>query len=79
MGRKFLLTKFVCARCGGNLDTHLGPLPRPAEHENSEPTGADKVDMLVVLEPCRTCEKPLRDAEQAIKHLAALAHLAGGE
>lgn len=70
--RKFLVTKFVCAKCGSNLSLTYD-MPKTvgglSSYERGEPTGADMVNNFIAIEPCATCAKPLEKIVDALKTL----------
>ena len=76
--RKFLITKFVCAKCGSNLSLTYD-IPKSvgglSSYERGEPTGAHMVNNFIAIEPCATCAKPL---EKIVDALKALNEIAGG-
>lgn len=63
-GRKFLLMKLVCSRCGSNLELSYDR-PRKTDYEEGEPTGADMVATAVAVEPCRCVTARLDEMQQA--------------
>ncbi len=66
--RGFLVTKFVCANCGCNLQ--LSPeKPRTSKYAAGEPTGAAMVESLVVLVPCTCVTSQLEEMRNAAKLL----------
>jgi len=76
MFRKFLITKFVCAKCGSNLCiTYNTPKTSPG-YEEGQPTGAEMVENIVAVEPCETCARPLEKVRDALKTLNELAAVA---
>jgi hypothetical protein len=67
--RQFLVTKFVCSRCGGNLRlTYDVPASCP-KHAAGEPTGADMVQQAVAIEPCECVTSRLDEVLRAVKVL----------
>ena len=70
--RKFLVTKFVCAKCGSNLSLTYD-MPKTvgglSSYERGEPTGADMVNNFIAIEPCSACAKPLEKMVDALKTL----------
>ena len=71
MSREFLVTKLVCAKCGGILT--LGyPAPAVAPHAEGQPPGAAMVETRVAVEPCTACTRPLEDVRDALRVLSAL-------
>lgn len=69
--RKFLVTKFACAKCNSNLHIADGPMPKWAPHESGEPTGCETHENVILLEPCQKCMQPLEDMRQAARTLMA--------
>ena len=70
--REFLVTKMVCATCGGNLQLTYDVPTRAGHHAQGEPTGAHMVQQLVAVEPCRKCMAPLEQMRAAAKTLFAV-------
>ena len=70
--REFLITKFVCAKCGDNLELTYDKPSGAVRHADGEPTGAAKVEQVVVVEPCRRCLEPLENVRRAIGVLKEL-------
>jgi hypothetical protein len=72
--RRYLVTKFVCSKCKHTLDvSYQEPNERVyIGYEQGEPTGCEKVDQVVKVDPCVQCTKPAQDAVQAIKTLLEL-------
>jgi hypothetical protein len=71
MSREFLVTKFVCAKCGANLNLSYD-VPRGAgEYSDGEPTGALMVRSLIAVEPCKKCAEPMEDLKRAFKKAMA--------
>ena len=69
--REFLVTKMVCATCGGNLQLTYDVPTRAGHHAQGEPTGAYMVQQLVAVEPCRKCMAPLEQMKAAARTLFA--------
>lgn len=67
--REFLITKFICATCGSNLELTYDLPRKDADHAEGEPTGAAKVEQLVGVLPCKTCFQPLLDVKKALETL----------
>lgn len=67
--REFLITKFVCAKCGNNLELNVCVPNGAGGHIEGEPSGAYMVEKLVAIEPCKTCMKPLHEMRSAVKNL----------
>lgn len=65
--REFLLTKFVCARCGNNLKLTYDIPKNAGTYSPGEPTGADMVASLIAIIPCHCEIKPLEQMRAAIK------------
>ena len=66
--REFLVTKFVCAKCGANLK--LADMPKNAgQYAEGEPTGAAMVQLLVSIEPCECVTQQLDSIRRAAKVL----------
>jgi len=70
--REFLVTKFVCATCGGNLKLTYDVPKCAGHHANGEPTGAAMVQQLVAVEPCAPCLRPLEEMRNAARTLFAV-------
>jgi hypothetical protein len=72
MMREFLVTKFVCSKCGSNLHlTHDVPIGA-GKYANGEPTGAAMVQQLIAVEPCAACMRPLEEMCDAARTLIAI-------
>lgn len=67
MSREFLVTKFVCATCGTNLNLSYEKPKSAGQYVKGEPTGADMVQNLIAIEPCKTCLHPLEVMKAALK------------
>lgn len=67
--RKFLITKFVCAKCGTNLSLTYGVPKKGSNYADGEPTGADMVESIIAIEPCTTCARPTEKLIDALKTL----------
>jgi hypothetical protein len=66
MSREFLVTKFVCAVCGTNLSiTHA----KSSNYAHGEPTGANMVEHIAAIEPCKPCAAPLQQIRSALEVL----------
>ena len=64
MMRHFLVTKFVCAKCGGLLEVSYDqPSKKPMWGVRGEPTGAEMVEQYIFIKPCEECLKPLEDVK----------------
>jgi hypothetical protein len=70
MSREFLVTKFVCAVCGTNLNITYDMPTRASNYAHGEPTGANMVEQRVAVEPCKHCEAPLQQIRSALGVLA---------
>lgn len=70
--REFLVTKFVCAKCGGNLSLSYDVPKNAGQCAKGEPTGADMVEKLVAVEPCKCLTRQLDDVRRAIGILTDL-------
>lgn len=69
MKREFLVTKFVCASCGENLDLSCD-VPRGAgSYARGQPNGAAMVEQLVAIKPCRCVTGPLDDVRRDARAL----------
>lgn len=68
MMREFLITKFVCSKCGSNLQLSYQK-PAVSQYADGEPTGAAMVEQLVTIEPCRCTTQPLEEMRRAAKVL----------
>lgn len=69
MEREFLVTKMICANCGGNLSLTYKLPTAVSRHAQGEPTGAAMVEMLVSVQPCRTCMAPMETLRAAARTL----------
>jgi hypothetical protein len=69
MSRDFLVTKFVCAKCGTNLSLTYDVPTHAGSYSQGEPTGATMVEQLVAVDPCEKCLKPLEQVRSAISIL----------
>lgn len=68
--REFLITKFVCSKCGSNLQMTYDVPKAAGRHAAGEPTGADMVQQIVAIEPCEKCMQPLEELRAAARVLA---------
>lgn len=66
--REFLVTKFVCAACGSNLELAT-EMPKTSRYSEGQPSGAFMLEQLVSVKPCQKCMKPLDGMRQAMKTL----------
>lgn len=71
MKREYLITKFVCAKCGTNLQLSYDVPKGAGRYSNGEPTGAAMVEKLVAIEPCEVCMEPLEAMKKAFKKAMA--------
>lgn len=67
--REFLVTKFVCARCGSKLAITYNVPKGSGQYLENEPTGAHMVEQLVAVEPCESCAKPMEELRKAVQTL----------
>lgn len=67
--RKFLITKLICSRCGENLSLTYDKPKGSSKHADGEPTGGEKVEVRVAVEPCDTCLRPIKEVEEALSVL----------
>lgn len=67
--REFLVTKFVCAKCGTNLQPTYDMPKGAGQYADGEPTGACMVQQTIAIEPCERCMKPLEDMKAAARVL----------
>ena len=66
--REFLVTKFVCSNCGGNLQLS-SEKPASSKYADGEPTGAAMVESLVVIVPCKCVTRQIDEMRNAAKVL----------
>ncbi len=66
-GRQFLVTKFKCSVCGFLLNLSYEAPQGIRNYAEDEPTGSEKVEQFVAIEPCPHCMKPYHDLSRAIK------------
>lgn len=69
MIREFLVTKMVCAKCGGNLSLSYEKPQGAGQYAYGEPTGAAMVQQIVAVEPCESCMAPVRRVQVALEVL----------
>jgi hypothetical protein len=69
MIREFLVTKFKCAACGGLLTLNYNAPKAGSDYAEGEPTGAAMVQLVVAIEPCFQCIRPVQEVRQALKTL----------
>jgi len=67
--REFLITKFVCSKCGSNLKLTYELPKGSSQHTDGEPTGAAMVEQRIAIEPCQCVQRPLNDVRHAVKAL----------
>lgn len=67
--REFLLTKFVCSKCGSNLRLTYDVPKAAGQYAEGEPTGANMVHQLVAIDPCEKCAPPIPKIKAALMHL----------
>jgi hypothetical protein len=71
MKREFLITKFVCAKCGTNLQLSYDKPKSAGSYIDGEPTGAAMVQNLIAIEPCDVSMEPLEAMKKAFKKAMA--------
>jgi len=69
MMREFLITKFVCSKCGNNLQLTYDTPKGAGRYADGEPTGADMVHQVVAIEPCECATRPLDEMRRALNVL----------
>jgi len=69
--RNFLASKFICTKCGDQLNASYD-IPKLHENSNDSIAGAQKVEMFIAVDPCKTCLAPLNEIINAIKVLTKL-------
>lgn len=67
--REFLITKFVCSKCGSNLQLTYDAPKGAGRYAEGEPTGAAMVQQVVAVEPCECSTRPLEEMRRAAKVL----------
>jgi hypothetical protein len=67
--REFLVTKFVCAKCGANLKLADDTPKNAGQYAGGEPTGATMVQQLMAIEPCECVTQQLDSIRRAAKVL----------
>ena len=67
--RKFLVTKFVCSKCGRNLNVTYDVPKGAGQHEAGEPTGAAMVQQLIAVDPCQCISQEIEEIRRAAKVL----------
>jgi len=65
--REFLVSRFVCATCGDNLNLSSDAPKFTTRSPDGLPTGAAMVQQVVAIEPCGNCNRPLREMRAAVK------------
>jgi len=63
--REFLITKFVCSKCGNNLQLTYDAPKGSGKYAEGEPTGAAMVQQTVAIEPCECAIRPLEAMRNA--------------
>ena len=69
MKREFLISKFVCVKCGGLLELDYAPTPTLSQYAAGEPTGAAMVQTCIAVYPCQKCMAPLTEMRAAVQTL----------
>lgn len=64
--RQFLVSKFACSECGTLLSIESG---KSSNYAEGQPTGSEMVESVVLVEPCSTCLRPMREMKEAVKTL----------
>lgn len=67
--REFLITKFVCSKCGCNLQLTYDAPKGAGSYAEGEPTGAEMVQQVVAIEPCECATRPLEEMRNAARVL----------
>ena len=67
--REFLITKMVCSKCGSNLSLTYDTPKVAGLWAEGEPTGADMVQQLIAVEPCKKCMAPMEELRKAVRVL----------
>ena len=67
--REFLITKFVCSKCGNNLRLTYDAPKGAGRYADGEPTGAAMVQQTVAIEPCECATRPLEEIRNAARAL----------
>lgn len=73
MIREFLVTKFICAKCGANLRIEKSSGERCTKFAEGEPTGAAMVELSVFVHPCECITRETETIRSAISTLVELA------
>lgn len=71
--REFLVTKFVCTRCGNNLSLSYDVPKSAGKYAEGEPTGGVMVQQCVGVEPCHCVTRPAQELRNALKILQEVA------
>lgn len=72
MTRQFLIQKFICSKCGELLELDPSATPHWGPYADSEPTGASKVESVIMVHPCTCTLKAGADLEAVRKILGVL-------
>jgi hypothetical protein len=68
--RQFLVTKFACASCGASLKLSYEPDVKPKrDHAPGQPSGAEMLESVISLEPCRCVVDRLERMQSAARVL----------
>jgi hypothetical protein len=67
--REFLITKFVCSKCGNNLQLTYDAAKCAGKYAEGQPTGAAMVQQVVTIEPCECATRTLEEIRRAAKVL----------
>jgi hypothetical protein len=67
--REYLVTKFVCSKCGNNLNITYDAPKISGKYAEGEPTGGIVVQQVIVIEPCECLVRPLEDMRKAVRTL----------
>jgi hypothetical protein len=65
--REFLITKFICADCGNNLQLSYENKKATTNYSEGEPTGAAMVMTVVSVHPCAKCRGKYDKFKQCIE------------
>ena len=69
MMREFLITKFVCSKCGSNLNLSYDEPKGAGRYADGEPTGAAMLQQVVAIDPCECIVQPFEEMRQAVNVL----------
>jgi hypothetical protein len=69
MSREFLVTKLVCSKCGSSVNLSYDQIKGRPLFADGEPTGAARVENVVVVAPCDTCYEPIRTIQRALRDI----------